>query len=88
MTSQLQNQHRGVEKAKFDIYSGTSKMAIMYLFKVNFACPREWGMHRELSLALTIGVAPITHMPNKSSNTQGSSSNVVEVVFQTLRNCS
>ena len=38
-----------------------------------------------------IGVGPITqymHMHNKNSNTQGSSPNVVKVIFHTLRNCS
>ena len=28
------------------------------------------------------------HMHNKNSNTQGSSPNVVKVIFHTLRNCS
>ena len=39
----------------------------------------------------TLGVAPITqftHLHNKNSNTQGSSSKVVKVIFHTKRNCS
>ena len=31
-----------------------------------------------------IGIVPITHMRNKNSNTQGSSPNVVKVIFHTL----
>ena len=41
--------------------------------------------------AFAIGVAPITqytHMRYNNSNTQGSSPNVVKVIFHTLRNCS
>ena len=43
------------------------------------------------TIELHIGIAPITqytHMRNKNSNTQGSSPNVVKVIFHTLRNCS
>ena len=43
------------------------------------------------TFSINIGVAPITqytHVRNKNSNTQGSSPNVVKVVFHTLRNCS
>ena len=44
--------------------------------------------HHQLAF---VGVAPITHythLPNKNSNTQGSSPYVVKVIFHTLRNCS
>ena len=44
-----------------------------------------------VSSSSSIGVAPImqySHVGNKNSNTQGSSPNVVKVVFYTLRNCS
>ena len=40
---------------------------------------------------IDIGVAPITqytYMRNKNSSTQGSSPNVVKVIFHTIRNCS
>ena len=36
----------------------------------------------------TLGVAPITHVRNEISNIQGRSSNVVKVIFHTIRNCS
>ena len=44
-----------------------------------------------ISFFIYIGVVPImqyTHVRNKNSNTQGSSPNVVKVIFHTLRNCS
>ena len=43
------------------------------------------------TLKYFICVAPImqyTQVHNKNSNTQGSSPNVVKVIFHTLRNCS
>ena len=39
-------------------------------------------------LIIDTGLVPIKHVPNKNSNTEGSSCNVVKVIFHTLRNCS
>ena len=43
------------------------------------------------TVVVYIGVAPITqitHVRNKNSSTQGSSPNVIEVIFHAIRNCS
>ena len=47
--------------------------------------------HARFFMFYTIGVASIMqymYMHNKNSNTQGSSPNVVKVIFHTTRNCS
>ena len=47
-------------------------------------------VHKVFVLIPCIGVAPIMQymlVHNKNSNTQGSSPNVVKVIFHTIRNC-
>ena len=61
--------------------------------KVNFEKNHQTIKHEKLPSMQRaykdyIGVAPITHVRNKNSNTQGSSPNVVKVISHTTRNCS
>ena len=59
------------------LFTNTPMINVQYLamHKLNYKC-------------VLIGVGPITqytHVCNKNSNTQGSSPNVVEVIFQTFK---
>ena len=52
------------------------------------ACEKQNFINAQQCETSIIGIAPIMHVPNKNSNIQGRSPNVVKVIFYNIRNCS
>ena len=53
-----------MEIAKFLYLPTDKKIAIMYLSKVDFTCPNEQIMHKQLSLALTVLIPNVNFFKN------------------------